>query len=94
MTVRTIAEANAHAKSPRSVLTADGNVLGHAQALELVAQQNGARLEHLVRQPRQRCPSVPSAPKGAGAVSWAIPQGRNQRIIILGLALFRDCPFR
>ncbi|MRH98255.1 glyoxalase superfamily protein [Agrobacterium tumefaciens] len=39
MTVRTIAEAKSHAKSPRSVLAADGNVLGHAQALELVARQ-------------------------------------------------------
>lgn len=54
MTVRTIAEAKSHAKSPRSVLAADGNVLGHAQALEFVARQNGARLEHLVHQPRQR----------------------------------------
>ncbi len=54
MIFSTIAEAEAHAKSPRSVLAADGNVVGHAQALELVARQNGARLEHLVRQPRQR----------------------------------------
>lgn len=43
MTVRTIAEAKAHAKSLRSALAADGNVLGHGQALELVARQNGAR---------------------------------------------------
>lgn len=43
MTVRTIAEAKAHAKSLRSALAADGKVLGHAQALELVARQNGAR---------------------------------------------------
>jgi hypothetical protein len=43
MTVGTIAEAKAHAKSLRSALAADGKVLGHAQALELVARQNGAR---------------------------------------------------
>ena len=43
MTVRTIAEAKAHAKSLRSALAADGTVLGYAQALELVARQNGAR---------------------------------------------------
>lgn len=43
MTVRTIAEAKAHAKSLRSALAADGTMLGHAQALELVARQNGAR---------------------------------------------------
>lgn len=43
MTVRTIAEAKAHAKSLRSALAADGTVVGHAQALELVARQNGAR---------------------------------------------------
>ena len=43
MTVKSIAEAKAHAKSLRSALAADGTVLGHAQALELVARQNGAR---------------------------------------------------
>lgn len=43
MTVGTIAEAKAHAKSLRSALAADGTMLGHAQALELVARQNGAR---------------------------------------------------
>ena len=43
MTVRTITEAKAHAKSLRTALAADGKVLGHAQALELVARQNGAR---------------------------------------------------
>jgi hypothetical protein len=43
MTVRTIEEAKAHAKSLRSALAADGTLLGHAQALELVARQNGAR---------------------------------------------------
>ncbi|WP_162246732.1 glyoxalase superfamily protein [Rhizobium sp. Root1203] len=43
MTVRTIAEAKAHAKSLRNALAADGTVLGQAQALELVARQNGAR---------------------------------------------------
>ena len=43
MTVRNIAEAKACAKSLRSALAADGTVLGHAQALELVARQNGAR---------------------------------------------------
>ncbi|MCF1450178.1 hypothetical protein FS815_25655 [Agrobacterium vitis] len=43
MTVRNIAEAKAHAKSLRSALAADGTVLGHAQALELIARQNGAR---------------------------------------------------
>lgn len=43
MTIRNIAEAKAHAKSLRSALAADGTVLGHAQALELVARQNGAR---------------------------------------------------
>jgi hypothetical protein len=43
MTVRTIEEAKAHAKSLRRGLAEDGTVLGHAQALELVARQNGAR---------------------------------------------------
>ncbi|RWX74770.1 hypothetical protein EPK99_22965 [Neorhizobium lilium] len=43
MTLRNTAEAKAHAKSLRSALAADGTVLGHAQALELVARQNGAR---------------------------------------------------
>ncbi|MBD8553523.1 hypothetical protein IFT84_03200 [Rhizobium sp. CFBP 8762] len=43
MTVRTLAEAKAHAKSLRSAFAADGTVLGHAQALELVARQNGER---------------------------------------------------
>ena len=43
MTVKSIAEAKVHAKSLRSALAADGTVLGHAQALELVARQNGAR---------------------------------------------------
>jgi hypothetical protein len=43
MTVRNIADAKAHAKSLRSALAADGTVVGHAQALELVARQNGAR---------------------------------------------------
>ncbi|OJF97241.1 glyoxalase superfamily protein [Pararhizobium antarcticum] len=43
MTVRTIAEAKAHAKSLRNALASDGTVLGHAQALEIVARQNGAR---------------------------------------------------
>lgn len=43
MTVRTIEEAKAHAKSLRRSLAEDGTVLGHAQALELVASQNGAR---------------------------------------------------
>lgn len=43
MTVRTIEEAKAHAKSLRRGLAEDGTVLSHAQALELVARQNGAR---------------------------------------------------
>jgi hypothetical protein len=43
VTVRTIAEAKAHAKSLRSALAADGTVISHAHALELVARQNGAR---------------------------------------------------
>ena len=43
MIVRSIAEAKAHAKSLRNALATDGTVLGHAQALELVARQNGAR---------------------------------------------------
>jgi len=43
MTIRSIAEAKAQAKSLRGALAAAGTVLGHAQALELVARQNGAR---------------------------------------------------
>jgi len=43
MTVRTIADAKTQAKSLRRALAADGTVLGHAHALELIARQNGAR---------------------------------------------------
>ena len=43
MTVRTIAEAKARAKTLRRALAADGTAFSHAQALELVARQNGAR---------------------------------------------------
>jgi hypothetical protein len=43
MTVRNIAEAKAHAKSLRNVLAAEGTMVSHAQALELIARQNGAR---------------------------------------------------
>ncbi|MBU2329426.1 MAG: hypothetical protein KJ755_19075 [Alphaproteobacteria bacterium] len=43
MTVRTIAEAKAHAKALRATLAAEGTIVGHAKALELVAHQNGAR---------------------------------------------------
>jgi len=43
MTVRTIEEAKAQAKCLRSALAADDMVLSHAQSLELVASQNGAR---------------------------------------------------
>jgi hypothetical protein len=43
MTVRTLAEAKAQAKTLRSALVAEGTVFSHAQALELVARQNGAR---------------------------------------------------
>lgn len=43
MTVRNITEAKAHAKALRSALAAQGTVVGHAQALELIARQNGAR---------------------------------------------------
>lgn len=43
MTLRNIAEAKALAKSLRNALATDGTMLGHAQALELVARQNGAR---------------------------------------------------
>ncbi|KQW31868.1 hypothetical protein ASE36_06550 [Rhizobium sp. Root274] len=43
MTVRTIAEAKAHAKALRARLAAEGTIVGHAKALELVAHQNGAR---------------------------------------------------
>jgi hypothetical protein len=43
MTVRNIAEAKARAKSLRSALATEGTIVGHAQALELTARQNGAR---------------------------------------------------
>lgn len=43
MTVRNITEAKAQAKALRSALAAQGTVVGHAQALELIARQNGAR---------------------------------------------------
>jgi hypothetical protein len=43
MTVRNFTEAKAQAKAPRSALAAQGTVVGHAQALELIARQNGAR---------------------------------------------------
>lgn len=43
MTVKSIAEAKAQAKSLRSTLAAQGTIVGHAKALELVAHQNGAR---------------------------------------------------
>lgn len=42
-TVRTIAEAKAHAKALRIALATEGTIVGHAKALELVAHQNGAR---------------------------------------------------
>lgn len=43
MTVKSIAEAKAQAKSLRITLAAQGTIVGHAKALELVAHQNGAR---------------------------------------------------
>lgn len=43
MTVRTILEAKAQAKSLRYALAGEGIAVSHAKALELVAHQNGAR---------------------------------------------------
>ncbi|MGO4569231.1 glyoxalase superfamily protein [Rhizobium sp. 2YAF20] len=43
MTVRHIAEAKALAKSLRNVLAAECTIVGHAQALVLIARQNCAR---------------------------------------------------
>ncbi|MBO9097237.1 MULTISPECIES: glyoxalase superfamily protein [unclassified Rhizobium] len=43
MTVRTIAEAKAQAKKLKTALAAQDVVLGHAQALEVIAHQSGAR---------------------------------------------------
>lgn len=43
MTALTIAEAKAQAKSLRLALVETGVTVSHSQALELVAQQNGAR---------------------------------------------------
>jgi hypothetical protein len=43
MMVKTIAEAKAQAKTLRRALAAEGTALSHAQALELVARQNGVR---------------------------------------------------
>jgi hypothetical protein len=43
VTVRSIAEAKAQAKTLRRALAAEGTAFSHAQALELVARQNGAR---------------------------------------------------
>lgn len=43
MTVRNVAEAKAQAKALRTALAAQGTVVGHARALELIACQNGAR---------------------------------------------------
>ncbi len=43
MTARSIAEAKAHAKALRNALADQGTVIGHAQALELIARQSGAR---------------------------------------------------
>lgn len=43
MTVRTIAEAKAQAKILKTALAAQEVILGHAQALEVIAHQSGAR---------------------------------------------------
>ncbi|PYB77701.1 glyoxalase superfamily protein [Rhizobium wuzhouense] len=43
MTVKSIAEAKAQAKALRVTLAAEGTVVGHAKALELIAHRNGAR---------------------------------------------------
>ncbi len=43
MKVSSIAEAKAQAKSLRITLAAEGTIVGHAKALELVAHQNGVR---------------------------------------------------
>lgn len=43
MSVRTLAEAKAQARALREALAARGSPVGHSQALELVARQNGAR---------------------------------------------------
>lgn len=43
MTLQTLAEAKAQAKALRQALAAGGTQINHAQALELIAQQTGAR---------------------------------------------------
>ena len=43
MTVRTIAEAKAQAKILKTTLAAQDVILGHSQALEVIAHQSGAR---------------------------------------------------
>lgn len=43
MTVRTLAEAKAQASALREALGRDGTRISHAQALEAIAKQNGAR---------------------------------------------------
>ena len=43
MTLQTLAEAKAQAKSLRQALVAKGTQISHAQSLELIAQQNGVR---------------------------------------------------
>ncbi len=43
MTVQTVADAKSQARALREALAAQGTRIGHAQALELVARQNGAR---------------------------------------------------
>lgn len=43
MSIHTITEAKTQAKALRAALAAQGTTISHAQALELVAHQNGAR---------------------------------------------------
>ena len=43
MSVRSVADAKAQARALREALAAQGTELRHAQALEIVARQNGAR---------------------------------------------------
>lgn len=43
MSLQTLAEAKAQAKSLRQALVAKGTQISHAQSLELIAQQNGVR---------------------------------------------------
>lgn len=43
MTLPTLSDAKAQAKALRAALAARGQAISHAQALELVAQQHGAR---------------------------------------------------